>query len=537
MAYYAGETLQKQVNSKQLSVSSAIDMAMQIAQGLAKVHAHDIVHRDIKPANIIVTNDGVAKILDFGLAKLAGSARVSAMGSTIGTLAYISPEQARGEPVDHRTDIWSLGVVLYEMLTGQLPFQGECEQEMVYAIVHEKVQPLTAWRRDAPIELGQIVQIALAKNPDERYQQVSEMIAALHALKNKLASGQATTTQAAIAVLPFADLSPQKDQEYFCDGMAQELVAALAKIEGWRVVSTTSASAFKGKEKDLRNIGERLNASHVLEGSVRKAGNRLRIAAQLISVADGFQLWSEKYDRELDDVFAIQDDIASAIVNTLKMRLVRAPDAQLVTHYTENLAAYNLYLQARFYLNKRTAEGFRKGVAYCEQALALEPAYAPAYAGLADGFALLGFQGFISPREAMPKAKAAAEKALALAANLAETHTSLGCIRAIYDWNWPESAKEFERALSIPIRPRRIIGTRSGICRSADSSSAVWRKPKRRRSSIRSHWFCTRARAGCSTLRGSSSRRLRRSSRREGWPRRRHSWRNGHSSRFTSAWF
>jgi len=244
-------------------------------------------------------------------------------------------------------------------------------------------------------------------------------------------------------------LSVQKDQEYFCDGLAEELIDALTKISGWRVVSRTSAFSFKNQNLDIRAIGERLNASHALEGSVRKAGNRLRITAQLVNVQDGFQLWSEKYDRELDDVFAIQDDIAGAIIKRLQMKLTGAQETELVKRYTKNLEAYNLYLQARFHLNKRTEEGLKKGVAYCEQAIVLDPEYALAYAGLADGFALLGFQGFLPPNEAMPRAKAAAEKALAIDETLAEAHTSLGCIRAIYEWNWRESEKEFKRALEL----------------------------------------------------------------------------------------
>jgi tetratricopeptide (TPR) repeat protein len=231
--------------------------------------------------------------------------------------------------------------------------------------------------------------------------------------------------------------------------MTEELIDALTKLEGCRVVSRTSAFAFKGKEQDIRAIGKQLNVNHTLEGSVRKAGNRLRITAQLTKVEDGFQLWSEKYDRELDDVFAIQDDIAGAIVRKLKMKLTDTQPTELVKRYTKNLAAYNLYLLARFHLNKRTEEGLKKGVAYCEQAIALDPEYAMAYAGLADGFALLGFQGFLPPKEAMPKAKAAAEQALTIDDDLAEAHTSLGYIHAIYDWDWRESEKEFLRALEL----------------------------------------------------------------------------------------
>ncbi len=456
MAYYPGETLEKKVASSkalsggQLSVDSVINIVTQVAQGLGRAHEAGIAHRDIKPSNLIITPRGEVKIIDFGLVKLAEPSWLTKDGRASGTVAYMSPEQVQGKPVDQRTDIWSLGVVFYEMLTGRLPFHGESEQVVMYAIVHEDACPIpmASGGNGVHMALDQIVHTAMAKNPDERYQHVDEMIPALRSLKYKLESGGMGAARAAIAVLPFADLSPQKDQEYFCDGMAEELIATLAKIEGWRVVSKTSAFACKGKEQDLRRIGELLNVNYVLEGSVRKAGDTLRIATQLTDVAGGFPLWSEIYDRQLHDVFAIQDDIANAIVNKLGPAGGK-PGPRPVARYTQNPAVYNLYLQGRFHLNKRTEAGLHKGVAYCGQAIALEPEYAPAYAGLADGLALLGFQGFVPPKETIPRAKAAAEEALAIDESLAEAHTSLGCIRAIFDWNWAESAKEFERALAL----------------------------------------------------------------------------------------
>jgi serine/threonine protein kinase len=452
MEFVDGPDLKKKVGSDQLSVNSIIDMAIQIAEGLQAAHEKGITHRDIKPANIMLTSKGRVKITDFGLAKMTQASALTKAGMTLGTMAYMSPEQTQGLEVDHRTDIWALGAVLYEMLTGQQPFSGLYEQAVMYAVVNTEPPAIATLRPEVPAELERLVRQALQKNPAQRHQSMKEVIADL-----KLAGAKAATkipapeekSPLAIAVLPFTDLSPQKDQEYFCDGMTEELIDALTKLEGCRVVSRTSAFAFKGKVQDIRAIGKQLNVGHTLAGSVRKAGNRLRINAQLTNVEDGFQLWSEKYDRELDDVFAIQDDIASAIVKKLKMKLTSGKESQLVKHYTENLDAYNLYLQARFHLNKRTEEGLKKGVAFCEQAIALDSTYALAYAGLADGFALLGFQGFLPPKEAMPKAKAAAEQALAIDDALAEAHISLGYIRAIYDWNWRESEKEFLRALEL----------------------------------------------------------------------------------------
>jgi serine/threonine-protein kinase len=457
LEFIEGKTLRDMVRScqqasKLLSIDEAISYAVQIAGGLQAAHEKGIIHRDIKTANIMITDKGQAKIMDFGLAKIGQGSLLTKAGQTVGTIAYMSPEQARGDELDCRTDIWSFGVVLYEMLTGQLPFKAYYEQAVIYSILHEAPEPVAKLNPQAPEHLASLVEKALQKNPDDRYQQMADLLLDLKGLTAQatlpLASKQDKPIPA-IVVLPLTDMSPQKDQEYFCNGLTEELIDTLAKIEGWRVVSRTSAFAFRGKEQDIRAIGKQLSVSHALEGSVRKAGTRLRITTQLINVADGFQLWSERYDRELDDVFAIQDDIAGAIVRNLKMKLTGEQETQLVKRYTKNLEAYNLYLLARFHLNKRAEEGLKKGLAYCEQAIALEPGYALAYAGLADGFTLLGFQGFLRPTEAMPKAKAAAEQALAIDEALPEAHTSLGCIHAMYDRAWPSSENHFKRAIAL----------------------------------------------------------------------------------------
>lgn len=460
MEYIEGQSLLDVIQAnndagKFMTVQDTMNYALQITAGLQAAHENGVVHRDIKPANIMLTSKNQIKVLDFGLAKTTHPTRFTQAGMTLGTIAYMSPEQTRGDEVDQRTDIWSLGVVLYEMLCGELPFKGHYEQAIIYSILNEDPPSLSNLNPEVSDDISSVIEKALQKTLEDRFQNTKDFLADLQNIGpgKKIEPVQLQEKDEkkppSIAVLPFADLSAEKDQEYFCDGMTDELIDALAKIAGWRVVSRTSAFAFKGRELDIRELGEQLNVSHALEGSVRKAGNRLRISAQLIDVEDGFQLWSEKYNRELDDVFAIQDDITSAIVGKLKKKLGGEQETHLIKRYTENIDAYNLYLQARYELNKRTEDGLKNGIALCEQAIKIEPEYALAYACLADGHILLSFQGHVPPNDAMPKAKTAAEKALAIDDTLVEAHTSMACISAVYDWNWSKSKTEFERAIQL----------------------------------------------------------------------------------------
>jgi TolB-like protein/Flp pilus assembly protein TadD len=338
------------------------------------------------------------------------------------------------------------------------PFSGDTPTDVIAAIIEREPPPLAGLVQGAPDSLEQIVGKALRKNRDERYRTARDLIKDLQALQREIETGVSqseffTTARRkaavtpSIAVLPFADMSPEKDQEYFCEGMAEEVINALAQIEGLRVVARSSAFQFRGKDHDIREVGEKLRVTSVLEGSVRRAGSRLRVAAHLINVADGFQVWSERYDCEMKDVFDIQDEISRAIVQALKLKLIGDQQQQLVRRYTDNIEAYQLYLKGRYHWNRRVPGSVTKATEFFKQALDEDPNYAPAYAGLADCYILPGYYAMAAPKDVMPLGKAAALKALEIDPNLAEAHTSLGTIAAVYEFNWPEAEAYFRRAM------------------------------------------------------------------------------------------
>ena len=457
MAYLEGDELTKRIEKGPLSVERLLDVAIQVARGLQEAHSKGVVHRDIKPANIMDTTSGQAVLMDFGLAQLASAAsKLTREGTTVGTSAYMSPEQTTGEKLDHRTDIWALGVVLYEMATGQVPFQGHYEQAILYSILNEAPEPITAVRTGVPPELERIANKCLAKRAGERYQTVSDLLADLSALKRSAESGAGTRPSSgskdarpSIAVLPFENRSRGDEDEYFSDGISEDITSALGKVERMRVAPRSMAFQFKGKRPTPREVGAALNVGHVLEGSVRRSGNRVRINVELIAIEEGYQVWSERYDRVMEDVFEIQDEISQAIVEKLKVKLVGREKERLAKRYTENLQAYNLCLRGRYYWYRRTAETIQKAMGFYEQALAEDPDYALAHSGLADCHTSLGFYGLLAPKEARLRAEAAASKALEIDPDLAAAHASIGAVKSLYDWNWAAGERAFRQAIEL----------------------------------------------------------------------------------------
>jgi len=499
--FIEGVTLRASLADGGMNSCDALGIAVQVASALTAAHEAGVVHRDIKPENIMLRPDGYVKVLDFGIAKLAEGrptaelATIAALqtrpGLVLGTARYMSPEQARGQKVDARSDIWSLGVVLYEMVVGIPPFTGETPSDCIASILTKEPPPISGVLPDVPLRLEEILQKTLRKDRDERYQTTGKLLSDLHTLKGEmelagparaggivrrikrhkrgvllmlaaavLAAGAfiysfffvappPPTNEKSIAVLPFENLSEEKSSAYFADGIQDEILTRLSKIADLKVISRTSTQRYKHTSQNSSQIAHQLGVAHLLEGSVQKENDQVRVNVQLITAANDTHLWAETYDRKLTDIFAVESDIATTIAKTLQARLTGAEKAAIAKRPTANREVYELCLKGRFFWNKRTATDLRKAIDYFNQALNKDPSYAPAYAGLTDAYLILSQYGAASPADSFPQAIAAAKKAIELDDTLAEAHTSLACSLAYYNFDFEQSVKEFERAIQL----------------------------------------------------------------------------------------
>jgi eukaryotic-like serine/threonine-protein kinase len=503
MEYIDGATLAEKLSGCSLGEKEVAALGAQIAAALEEAHEHGVVHRDLKPGNIVVTPKGQAKVLDFGIAKLlvkaddaAASATYSETQAGAGTLPYMAPEQLRGEAASTRADIFALGAVLYEMATGRRAFAEVPVARLIDSILHQPVLPPRAVNPRISPELERIILKCLEKDPQDRYQSAKELAVDLRrldlpsaatalALLPRLhagwrrhpaaaAMGAASVLLAALvglnvggwrarllgraapvrieslAVLPLKNLSQEPGQEYFVEGMTDALIAELSQISALRVISRTSVMRYKETKKPLPEIARELNVEGIVEGSVQRSGERVRISAQLIYAPRDTHLWGRNYDRELRDVLALESSVAQAIAEEIQVKLTPQEQAHLAATRQVNPQAYEAYLKGRYEWNERTAESLRRGITFFEQAVARDPRYALAYAGLADSYFALAYSAeVLPPREAMPRARAAVQQALALDETLAEAHATLGAIKLFYDWDWARAQNEFERAIAL----------------------------------------------------------------------------------------
>jgi len=528
MELMEGKPLKQSCDNAPMDMAALLEVGVQVADALDAAHAKGIVHRDIKAANIFVTDRGQAKVIDFGLAKFKANAAMATdvttaddltlRGSLVGTVSYMSPEQVLGKELDARTDLFSFGVVLYELATGMLPFTGETYGAIFGAILHSTPMPVLQANPSCPPKLAALISKALQRNPDRRYRSAAEMREDLKQLLRERQPGITTVSSrtarpmlsfenvqirtkalvvaltsvavlaiaaglwvaesrkrsvppkvsagiVSIAVMPFVNMSSDKEQEYFSDGLSEELLNHLVRIPELRVAARTSSFQFKGKNEDLRTIALKLNVSNILEGSVRKEGQKVRITAQLINADDGFHMWSETYDRDLSDVFEVQEDIARSVANSLKVKLFGAtPFASSAA--TNNLEAYNAYLQGRYFFERRDRESLERALSYYEQAITLDSSYALAWAQIAQVRANQADRGYLPTKEGYEKARTAAEKALALDPNLAEANSAFAWIKATYDWDWAAADAFYQRALALEPGNATVVRAAGGLAAS-----------------------------------------------------------------------
>ena len=503
MEFIDGETLRSHIHGKALAVEELLELGIQIAEAMEAAHAEGIIHRDIKPANIFVTKRGRAKMLDFGLAKLVpkgvaiadadsgseSTGSTSIAGIISGTPSYMSPEQVRGDALDARSDIFSLGLVLYEMATGRQAFGGGTGGAIIEAVLTRPPVSARSVNPDIPLALEAIINKALHKDRDQRYQHAADLLADLQRLKRDFDSGyklhagdsasllastadpasstgaarsRASTQQSgsfraprvsktigSLAVLPFENASRDPENDYLSDGITASLINNLATVPKLRVMAQSTVFRYKGREIDPQAVGRELNVRAVLTGRMMQSGGSLRIGTELVDVATGSLLWGAQFDRKPGDIFVIQDEISNEISGKLRLQLTHAEKKRLVKRHTEDAEAYRLYLQGRHHWNRWTEEGFYKAIGVFQQAIQKDPSYALAYAGVADSYVLLGWNSYLPPKDAFPKGKAAAMAALEIAPDLGEAHTDLAAVLWLHDWQWPEAQKEFQRALEL----------------------------------------------------------------------------------------
>jgi eukaryotic-like serine/threonine-protein kinase len=519
MEFVEGQTLRQRLKGR-LAMGDAIGIAIQIASGLAAAHGAGITHRDVKPENIMIRHDGYVKMLDFGLAKLTenaffsgndladthavkidrppadlfktaplGAGQQTSPGVILGTISYMSPEQARGLKVDTRTDIFSFGIVLYEMITGHAPFKGKTTADMLVSILDRQPAPISRHAPDAPEELEWVIARALIKDRDERYQSVKTMLTDLKRLQRRmlfdagqeetaelsldevtavqerhlsskdsgrsgavglrLSSGSQRLPLDSLAVLPFFTTSDDPNAAYLAEGIPESLIHNLSRLSELRVMAWSTVARFRGREVDALEIGRDLGVRAIFAGRMYQFADDLVIKTELVNVDDGSQLWGGQYRRKLDDLFTIEQELSLEICDHLRLKLNEEEQERLAKRYTENAAAYQAYLKGRYYWNQRNAKALRKAVESFEEAIGLDDGYALAYAGLADCYCLVSIYGAAPPKAVMPRAKAAALKALALDDGLAEAHTSLAAALVWFDWDWEASEREFNRAIEL----------------------------------------------------------------------------------------